>query len=63
MEELAGSGGYARFDVRCARDLREEVGRLVAREGWVLRELSWRRPSLETLFANIALDLDRGETA
>ena len=45
------------FDVRCESDLREDVGALAAQKGWALRELSWQRPTLEELFARIALDL------
>ena len=48
------------FEVRCGEDLREDVGALAATKGWALRELSWRRPSLEELFSRIALDLDEG---
>lgn len=45
------------FEVACAEDLREDVGALAAARKWALRELSWRKPSLEQLFARIALDL------
>ncbi len=46
------------FDVYCSEDLREDVGALCSQRGWALRELSWSRPTLEDLFARIALDLD-----
>ncbi|MEO0652567.1 MAG: ATP-binding cassette domain-containing protein [Planctomycetota bacterium] len=39
-------------------DLREDLGALAAAKGWALRELSWRRPTLEELFARIALRLE-----
>ncbi len=45
------------FDVACVEDLREDIGALAAARKWALRELSWRKPSLEQLFARIALDL------
>ena len=47
------------FDIDCDEDLREDVGALAAQRGWALRELSWSRPTLETLFARIALDLEQ----
>ncbi len=46
------------LDVRCEDDLRDAVGRLCARREWPVRELSWRRATLEELFARIALELD-----
>jgi ABC-2 type transport system ATP-binding protein len=46
------------FDVRCDDDLREDVGALAAQKGWALRELSFQRPTLEELFARLALGLD-----
>jgi ABC-2 type transport system ATP-binding protein len=46
------------FDVVADADLREDVGALAAAKGWALRELSWRSPSLEEIFARIALELD-----
>jgi ABC-2 type transport system ATP-binding protein len=48
-------------DIRCAVDLREEVGALALQRGWALRELSWQQPTLEEIFARIALSL--GEDA
>jgi gliding motility-associated transport system ATP-binding protein len=56
-------GIHQEIDVQCDSDLREEVGALAAQRGWALRELSWRRPTLEELFARIALslDVDRGD--
>ncbi|MDP6762950.1 MAG: ABC transporter ATP-binding protein [Planctomycetota bacterium] len=54
-----GMGGdHRRFDVSADEDLREEIGALAARHGWPLRELSWHRPTLEEVFARIALDLE-----
>ncbi|MCZ6599022.1 MAG: ATP-binding cassette domain-containing protein [Planctomycetota bacterium] len=48
------------FDVESAEDLREDVGALAMQRGWAVRELSWRRPTLEQIFSRIALG---GETA
>lgn len=50
--------GSVEYDVRCDTDLRAMVGALAHGEGWVVQELSWRRATLEELFARIALDLD-----
>ncbi|MEM7308162.1 MAG: ABC transporter ATP-binding protein [Planctomycetota bacterium] len=50
-------GIHHTFEVASADDLREDVGALAASRGWPLRELSWKRPSLEELFSRIALDL------
>ena len=54
-------GIHDQFDVYCDEDLREDVGALGMQKGWALRELSWQRPTLEQLFARIALDLSDGE--
>ena len=56
-------GVHHAFEVRGEGDLREDVGALAASRGWALRELSWRRPTLEEIFARIALGLDRPEAA
>jgi ABC-2 type transport system ATP-binding protein len=45
------------FELPCDEDLREDVGALCFQRGWAIRELSWRRPTLEQIFAQIALDL------
>ena len=42
-------------------DLREEVGALCAVKGWALRELSFSQPTLESIFARIALGFDGSE--
>lgn len=36
-------------------DLREDLGALAMQRGWALRELSWKRPSLEELFGKLVL--------
>jgi len=51
-------GVHEVFRLRCDEDLREDVGALAAQRGWALRELSFARPSLEDVFARIALELD-----
>ncbi len=65
VDEAPLAGAHRRFDVRGAGDLRPEIGRLAQQRGWALRELSWQRPTLETLFARIALELepDHGRAA
>jgi ABC-2 type transport system ATP-binding protein len=45
------------FELPCKDDLREDVGALANAKRWAIRELSWQRPTLEQLFARIALDL------
>ena len=54
-------GMHTALRVEGEGDLREDIGALAAARGWALRELSWQRPSLERLFAKVALgdaDLD-----
>ena len=53
-------GIHHQFEVLSEEDLREDVGALAAQKGWALRELSFRRGSLEELFAGIALGLRDG---
>lgn len=48
-------GIHHQFDIVCDDDLREDVGAVAAMRKWALRELSWRRPTLEQLFARLAL--------
>ncbi|HUR29330.1 MAG TPA: ATP-binding cassette domain-containing protein, partial [Planctomycetota bacterium] len=62
VEDRGRLGIHQRFELRCDEDLREDVGALAAQRGWALRELSWSRPTLETLFARIALELDPSGT-
>lgn len=51
-------GIYHAFDVHASGDVREDIGALAMQRGWALRALSWEEPSLERLFASIALDLE-----
>lgn len=48
-------GVHQAFEIQGSGDLREDVGALAASRGWALRELSRREPTLEELFARIAL--------
>ncbi len=50
-------GIHHQFDVQTDVDLREDVGAVAASRGWALRELSWCQPTLEELFARLALEL------
>ena len=49
--------GHSVLNVRCEDDLRADDGALARARGWELRELSWKRPTLEQIFARIALEL------
>jgi ABC-2 type transport system ATP-binding protein len=60
VRDLGRLGIHHQFEIRCDEDLREDVGALAGARGWSLRELSWRRPTLEQIFARIALGT--GET-
>lgn len=56
-------GIHQQFELVCDLDLREDVGALARVRGWALRELSWRAPTLEQIFARIALGQDPLESA
>ena len=51
-------GVHDAFDILGEEDLREDVGAIAARMGWALRELSWRRPTLEQIFARLTIGLE-----
>ncbi len=51
-------GIHRSFEIVSNDDVREDVGALAAAKGWAARELSWQRPTLEQLFARLALGLD-----
>jgi ABC-2 type transport system ATP-binding protein len=59
VHDRGARGAFHRIDVRADEDLREEIGVLAVRHGWALRELSWRRATLEDVFARIALELEQ----
>lgn len=61
VEDRGRLGIHRTFAVLADEDVREDVGALAAARGWALRELSWRRPSLEQLFAHIAFELEGTE--
>jgi ABC-2 type transport system ATP-binding protein len=58
VELTASEGPCACFDLRAAGTAREAIGRLARDQDWIVRELAWQRPSLERLFARIALELE-----
>ena len=63
VDEGEGAEGFRRFDVRGEGELCAAVGELAQARGWTLRELSWQRPTLEKLFARIALELEPARPA
>jgi len=58
VSDLGRLGIHHGFELRCDEDLREDVGALAAQKGWALRELSFQSPTLEELFARLALGLE-----
>jgi ABC-2 type transport system ATP-binding protein len=58
VRDCGRAGIHQQFELVCDSDLREEVGALASVRGWALRELSWRAPTLEQIFARIALGHD-----
>jgi ABC-2 type transport system ATP-binding protein len=60
VEDRGRVGIHHQFEVHGSEDLREDVGALAAVRRWAVRELSHRQPTLEELFARIALRLDEG---
>ena len=63
VRELGAVGIHKGFEIVCDEDLREDAGALCVQRSWAVRELSWHSPTLEQLFARIALDLDPEEAA
>jgi ABC-2 type transport system ATP-binding protein len=57
VHSVEAPGIHRRFELEGEGDLREDVGALAAQRGWALRELSWTRPTLEQLFARLALGI------
>ena len=55
VHDRGKEGIHHAFDVEGEADVREDVGALAAQKGWALRELSWRQPTLEELFAQLVL--------
>ena len=50
--------GHVAFEVRCDGDLRAALGDLAQGQAWAVRQLAWHRPTLEQIFARLALGLD-----
>ncbi len=64
VDELPRECGGRRFELRSAGDLgelRAAVGALARERGWTVSELSQHKPTLERLFARIALELEPEE--
>ncbi|MEM9380260.1 MAG: ABC transporter ATP-binding protein [Planctomycetota bacterium] len=53
-------GIHQSFSVRGEGDLREDIGALAMTQSWALRELTWRRPTLEQLFTRLVTGVDVG---
>ncbi len=60
VEDRGRLGIHRVLEIEGQGDLREDLGALAMARGWAVRELSWRRPSLEEVFARLVLG---GETA
>jgi ABC-2 type transport system ATP-binding protein len=58
IESRAGADGYIEYDLRCDIDLREAIGRHAQEQHYRVRELSWRKASLEQLFVRLALNIE-----
>ena len=56
--ELDRAGEYESFEIRGGGELCEPIGRLCHAQGWVVRELSLQRPTLEKIFARVAFELE-----
>ncbi|MEM1448933.1 MAG: ABC transporter ATP-binding protein [Planctomycetota bacterium] len=56
-------GIHQAFAVRGEGDLREDIGALAMTQGWALRELTWRRPTLEQLFTRLVTGVDLEDSA
>lgn len=55
-------GIHQAFRVEGEGDLREDIGALAMTQGWALRELTWRRPTLEELFTRLVMGETVAET-
>ncbi len=55
-------GIHHTFRVAGQGDLREDIGALAMTQGWALRELTWKRPTLEQIFTRLVIgDVTGGE--
>ncbi|QDV07480.1 putative ABC transporter ATP-binding protein YxlF [Planctomycetes bacterium Poly30] len=48
-------GIHHSFRVSGEGDLREDIGALAMTQGWALRELTWKRPTLEQIFTRLVI--------
>jgi len=55
VRDCGKAGIHQQYELVCDTDLREEAGALARVRGWALRELSWRAPTLEQIFARFAM--------
>jgi len=55
---LGRAGEFEAFEIRGEGEPCESIGRLCHVNGWVVRELSLQRPTLERIFARIAFELE-----
>jgi ABC-2 type transport system ATP-binding protein len=49
------------MDIHADLDVREDVGAIASQMGWALRELSWRRATLEQIFSRLTLGIELEE--
>ncbi|MEM8713514.1 MAG: hypothetical protein AAGG01_21430, partial [Planctomycetota bacterium] len=57
-------GIHQSFAIAGEGDLREDVGALAMTQGWALRELTWKRPTLEQIFTRLVVgDIVGGSAA
>ena len=54
-------GIHHTFRVEGEGDLREDIGALAMTQGWALRELTWKRPTLEQIFTRLVIGDVAGE--
>ena len=55
IHDLGRLGIHHVLEIEVTEDLREDFGALAHMKGWALRELSYQEPSLEQVFAGIAI--------
>jgi len=70
VRDLGQLGIHHVLEIEAVEDLREDVGALAHIKGWAVRELSYQQPTLEQVFARIAVGSaaeaslpDRSDTA
>lgn len=55
VHDLGSLGIHHVLEIEAAEDLREDVGALAHMKGWAIRELSYQQPTLEQVFARVAV--------